>query len=343
MKDLRNHIKKCIKKQGVIKASELVARFKISRQAMHRYIKEMLSEGLLIKQGSSRATAHYLYNSPLAIKKYRSKNVSFRKRCLLKGLEEDSVFQKMEEQSGLFSSLAVKAKASLRYAFTEMLNNAIDHSGSKFADIVVNVNKRTASFDIRDNGVGMFANIMSKNELNNEMEAVQDILKGKNTTMPERHSGEGIFFTSKVAELFVMESHRKKVTINNRNNDVYVEDRRMLKGTSVHFEISVDSKTEVTNIFKAFTNESFTFDKSRINVRLFDSGEAYMSRSQAKRLLHSLENFKKVVLDFNGIDTIGQAFADEVFRVFKKLHPDIVIEPVNCGENVQFMIGHVNS
>ena len=31
-----------------------------------------------------------------------------------------------------------------------------------------------------------------------------------------------------------------------------------------------------------------------------------------------------------------------VFRVFKKLHPEITIEPVNCSENAQFMIDHVN-
>lgn len=343
MKDIRILIKKYVKKQGVVRASQLVSKFKISRQAMHRYIKEMVNEGSLIKQGTSRVTAHYLYNDPSVIKRYSSKNISFKKRCFLKGLEEDNVFQEMEAQSGLFVPLGVKAKMSLRYAFTEMLNNAIDHSGSKFVDVAVDVNKRTVSFDIKDHGIGIFANVMSKNGLGNEMEAIQDILKGKNTTMPERHSGEGIFFTSKVAELFVMESHRKKVTIDNRKKDIFVEDRRMLKGTNVHFEISVDSRTEVTAIFKAFTNENFSFDKSRINVKLFDPGEAYMSRSQAKRLLHSMENFKMVVLDFSGIDTIGQAFADEVFRVFKKSHPDIVIEPVNCGENVQFMIGHVNS
>ncbi|MBI2342618.1 MAG: STAS-like domain-containing protein, partial [Deltaproteobacteria bacterium] len=75
-------------------------------------------------------------------------------------------------------------------------------------------------------------------------------------------------------------------------------------------------------------------------VKLFDTGENYMSRSQAKRLLHSLENFKVLILDFSGVNTVGQAFADEIFRVFNKTHPDIKIEAINCNENIRFMIGH---
>ena len=128
--------------------------------------------------------------------------------------------------------------------------------------------------------------------------------------------------------------------INNKINDVFIEDRRLLKGTNVYFEVNIDSRAVLTDIFKAFTNESFSFDKSRISVKLFSNGDDYMSRSQAKRILHSLENFKMIVLDFREVKTIGQAFADEIFRVFKKLHPGIKIEAINCNENTQFMISH---
>jgi len=73
-------------------------------------------------------------------------------------------------------------------------------------------------------------------------------------------------------------------------------------------------------------------------VKLFRDRSAYISRSQAKRLLHALDRFKKIVLDFKGVSTVGQAFADEVFRVFAKAHPGIDIEPINATENVDFMI-----
>ena len=38
---------------------------------------------------------------------------------------------------------------------------------------------------------------------------------------------------------------------------------------------------------------------------------------------------------------VGQAFADEIFRVFKNKHPEISIDPVNMQEAVRFMIGRV--
>jgi hypothetical protein len=50
-----------------------------------------------------------------------------------------------------------------------------------------------------------------------------------------------------------------------------------------------------------------------------------------------------VVLDFKGVQTVGQAFADEVFRVWQKNHPAIRIEMRHAGENVQFMVRHVGS
>ena len=63
-----------------------------------------------------------------------------------------------------------------------------------------------------------------------------------------------------------------------------------------------------------------------------------MSRSQARRLILGLDKFKIIVLDFNKVKTIGQSFADEIFRVFQNNHPDITIETINCCKAVEFMI-----
>jgi hypothetical protein len=63
-----------------------------------------------------------------------------------------------------------------------------------------------------------------------------------------------------------------------------------------------------------------------------------ISRSQAKRLLTRFDRFKEIVLDFQNVDSIGQAFADEIFRVFKNEHPNINLHPVNANEEVMRMI-----
>jgi hypothetical protein len=71
--------------------------------------------------------------------------------------------------------------------------------------------------------------------------------------------------------------------------------------------------------------------------------EKLVSRSQAKRLLERVDRFKIVIFDFRGVDTIGQAFADEVFRVFKNQHPDMEIYPINANELVMQMITRVEA
>ena len=67
-------------------------------------------------------------------------------------------------------------------------------------------------------------------------------------------------------------------------------------------------------------------------------GEKLVSRSQAKRVAHRFERFKRVELDFSGIEEIGQAFADEMFRVFATAHPGIRITPINTSPVVAQMI-----
>ena len=63
-----------------------------------------------------------------------------------------------------------------------------------------------------------------------------------------------------------------------------------------------------------------------------------IARSQARRVLTRMDLFKSVVLDFDRVETIGQAFADEIFRVFAKRHPEIEILSINATPVVQGMI-----
>jgi hypothetical protein len=63
-----------------------------------------------------------------------------------------------------------------------------------------------------------------------------------------------------------------------------------------------------------------------------------VSRSQAKRLLARVDRFRTVVLDFAGVDAIGQAFADEVFRVHANQHPEATLVEVNATPPVMRMV-----
>lgn len=309
-----------------LKMSELVGKLGISRQAVFRHLQELRREGQVVQKGASKKNT--IYSLP--------DRASFEKSYGCVGLDEDAVYREIDP---LFPKGTENVRGIFRYAFTEMLNNAVDHSESAKVDVRVVLNRNDAFFSLTDRGIGVFENIRSKQRLASEMEALQDLLKGKLTTMPERHSGEGIFFTSKVADLFILESHRKKLIVDNRIPDVFVEDVAPLRGTRVSFLIALKSDRKLEDVFGEYTNEDHVFDKSRIVVKLFKDGEdEYISRSQAKRLLHGLEKFKTIVLDFAGVRTAGQGFADEAFRVFPSRHPHVRMQSVNANENVDFMI-----
>ncbi len=76
----------------------------------------------------------------------------------------------------------------------------------------------------------------------------------------------------------------------------------------------------------------------QFSVTLLSIGVRLISRSEAKRLLAGLNRFAQVVLDFTGVEEIGQGFADEVVRVWARAHPKVRLKPVNMSEAVAFMV-----
>jgi anti-sigma regulatory factor (Ser/Thr protein kinase) len=310
-----------------------------SRQYISKIINELVDEKKLIKSG---ATAKALYALP---DNAEALGVVAKLTLANKDLEEHRVIEKIERQIPFIFKLKENTRSIFDYAFSEMLNNAIEHSKSKSISIEVGKNRGTLSFKIRDFGIGVFRNVMSNRKLKNELEAIQDLLKGKTTTAPKAHSGEGIFFTSKTADVFILESYDYVLVVNNVVNDVFFSKSRgrTKKGTSVTFEIQLGSDKHLIDIFQKFQTdgENLAFDKTEIQIKLYTLGTVYISRSQARRVLTNLEKFKSIVFDFDKVPMIGQAFADEIFRVFKNKYPKSKIEAVNMSEAVEFMIKRV--
>ena len=152
-------------------------------------------------------------------------------------LAEHRVLDEIKQRSGIYVDLPKNVASIVDYAFTEMLNNAIEHSQSTVIEVVMARTGTDVRFDVVDRGIGIFDNIMEKKKLNNRMEAIQDLLKGKETTAPEGHSGEGIFFTSKIADSFIIRSSEKKLVFDNVADDIYIKDIKPTRGTKVFFLI----------------------------------------------------------------------------------------------------------
>ncbi len=329
------------RKKGRITTADLSEQFSVSRQYLNRLITGLVLTGELIKLG---ATRYAFYVSPEYAQKHQEIfPVRFSKTFKNEKLEEHRVLSQIEEAFPTLKNLPENVRSIFTYAFSEMLNNAIEHSKSVRIGVEVSIPDKTLSFIVQDSGIGVFRNVMKQRRLKSELEAIQDILKGKTSTMPKSHSGEGIFFTSKAGDVFMLDSFGYQLIVNNETPDVFVKTVKKIKrGTRVMFKISAASNRHLNQIFKKYTNlaegSDYGFDKTEIRVKLYTIGGVHISRSQARRVLAGLEKFKIVVFDFDKVPTVGQAFADEVFRVFHYKHPQIKLETENMAEGVRFMV-----
>jgi DNA-binding transcriptional ArsR family regulator len=313
-----------LSRQGRISAGELAREAKITRQAAHRHLAGFVKAGLLIAEGKGRGSR---YRASRAV----SPAPELRFQYPLKGLAEDVVWNDVRARIPRLAGLPDNVERILHYAITELVNNAIDHSDGSRVDLVFPSAGSDIVFEIMDDGVGVFDRLKAGLNLPDAFAAVQELSKGKTTTAPQKHTGEGIFFTSKAADFFELESGTVAWRVDNLRSDTSIASRPPREGTRVRFEVGPASARSLAKLFAEFS-------KTRIFVKLFEAGVRFVSRSEAKRVLRGLERFREVVLDFQGVLDVGQGFADEIFRVWPSLHPDVTLVPENMAAGVEFMI-----
>jgi anti-sigma regulatory factor (Ser/Thr protein kinase) len=226
------------------------------------------------------------------------------------------------------------------YGFTEILNNVIDHSDSNSVIIRVNQNESEANFEIEDDGVGIFSKLCTYFNFDNETHALIELVKGKLTVAPQAHSGEGLFFSSKMFDQFEIESGGLSVTF--KADDCLVKSIKPRKGTLIRMQIANNSTATSKEVFDKFCDtEEYTFYKTRFFVSLAALEGSLISRSQAKRVAARFESFSEVELNFSGVEGIGQAFADELIRVWPLNNPQTKLQLTNTSNAVLQMINHI--
>ncbi|MFH1286172.1 MAG: DUF4325 domain-containing protein [Candidatus Magasanikbacteria bacterium] len=307
----------------------LVAKnYKISRQRAHNHVNRQVKEGNLIKVGRTRATRYFLANG---------NEIEFSIK-IKPGLAEDQVWSKYVKPLLLKCSENIQRISA--YGFTEIYNNAIDHSEGTVIYSTIELKNNNLTITIMDNGLGIFKKIQEALHLESMRESILHLSKGKFTTDPSKHTGEGIFFTSRMFDRFSILSSNLYYSFQNQEWFLSSEKNESFgKGTSITMTISLESKKNSKEIFDQYADQEIGFWKTKVAVALSaDPNDPHVSRSQAKRLLIGLEKFKSVILDFKNVTEVGQAFVDEIFRVFQQEHPDIDIKYVNTNKNVEAMI-----
>jgi anti-sigma regulatory factor (Ser/Thr protein kinase)/biotin operon repressor len=307
-------------------ARRAAQQFGLSRQAVNKHLRELVDSGAVVAKGSTRA------------RRYELVKVEEHQAFPLAGLEEHSVWDEFVQP--YLSTLPDNVRSICQYGVTEMVNNAIDHSGGTKVGLVLEMDAVSVQIIVYDDGVGIFRKIKEAFHLERESEAILELSKGKLTTDPSRHSGEGIFFTSRVFDVYSIYSGNLFFNHVPDNDDWLLEHGHAIPGTAVAMRIDPVSSRTLSEVFDQFaTPDQYRFDITHVPVKLAQLGEdSLVSRSQAKRLVARFEKFSRVILNFAGVATIGQAFADEVFRVFRNAHPEVDLRWVNASDEVERMI-----
>jgi excisionase family DNA binding protein len=259
----------------------------------------------------------------------------FSRKYKILGLDEAEVWK--EHVKALDLNTQEPCADIVPYAFTEMLNNSIDHSLGSGVETSFSETNDNWTFDIQDDGIGIFAKVAMTYGLANNLDAIGELSKGKRTSAPDAHSGEGIFFTSKAVDYFEIQANQIIWQIDNVKHDFSVGKSRNNIGTYVKCTVARNTNKRLLDIFKEYTRDH-EFYASRPTIKLFETGLSFLSRSEARRLTNGLEKFSEIRLDFAKVESIGQGFADEIFRVWSNAHPEIRLIPINMIEPVSFMV-----
>lgn len=332
--DVRRFILEHVEKHPRDVAKVAATHFHITRQAVNKHLQRLVAEKSLAEAGHTRNRSYKL--CPLSEWTGRYK--------ISPELAEDVVWR--NDVVPALGQIPDNALGVWHYGFTEMFNNALDHSDGSKIHIHIRKNPVKMEMTIYDDGVGIFKKIQTAMNLLDERHAILELSKGKLTTDPRNHTGEGIFFTSRMFDSFdilsggVYYSHEF-----GKPEDWILEQDRFKSGTAVWMGLNNHTSRTPRKIFDQYSSgDDYGFNKTVVPVKLAQYGtDKLISRSQAKRLLARVEQFKIVMFDFEGVDTIGQAFADEIFRVFAQKHPEIELLAIKANSAVRRMIARARS
>jgi anti-sigma regulatory factor (Ser/Thr protein kinase)/biotin operon repressor len=329
-----------IDKEGVLTAlagnpqstTELARHFGVTRQAVLHHLSGLKKLGLARQTGRARAARwEQVFTETFFWTLSESDD---------DGIAEHEMWAQVKASfPAEISDLSGETRDALEYAVTEMLNNAIDHSSGTSVSLSVLFDDTNVEVVVTDDGVGAFHHVQEHFDLPSEMDAIAHIAKGQQTTLPERHTGQGLFFTSRVVDTFEVAAGAHAWQVDNLRNDTAIAPSIIQRGTRVILRTALRGTRSPKMVFDMYADPAdHKFDRANFRVSLIGSGTSFVSRSEAKRLAAGLESYEAVELDFANVATVGQGFVDELFRVWAAQHPDTTLSVTNASEEVAYMV-----
>ncbi len=309
----------------------LMARLGISRRSAANLLRKLVDRQWLLREGSLRRPQYRPGALRQVVQRYR-----------LAGLQED---QPWREDFAPCFDLRPNVRRLAEHAFTELLSNAIDHSGGQQVTVSMRQTALHLQLLVSDDGCGLFQRVAQAFDITDPQLAMFELSKGKLTSQPERHSGHGLYFTARLADIF--DIHTAQAAFQRRPwaSQRWQRARPAASaGTSVYLAIALDTPRTLHEVLQAHSasGQGLGFERTQVPLHLLADQGHLVSRAQARRVAQRLAAFQHADLDFSGLDEVGHGFADELFRVFGQAHPAVALHALHMSPRVQAMVASVD-
>jgi anti-sigma regulatory factor (Ser/Thr protein kinase) len=304
----------------------------VSRATAQKAIKRLIEMQWLVREGTIRKPTFKAGVLRQVVRRYT-----------LEGLEEDLPWRR---DFAPHFNLPPEVRRMTQHIFCELLNNAVDHSGGTAVTVSLRQTPAHVQVLVSDDGCGLFERINQAFALDDPTLAMLELSKGKLTSQPERHTGRGLFFTARLADVFDL--HANRVAFQRRDWDAGAwRPGRALQhtGTSVYAAIAIDTPRTLDGVMRshAVGEHSAGFDRTVVPLALMTSShDSLESRAQARRVAARLHQFQRAEVDFHGLSHVGHSFVDELFRV-QAQQPSVQLVPVNMSSSVAALVESVRN
>lgn len=333
-----------------LSAAAIARRLTVTRPVVVRHLNALIKEDRAVREGEGRRTR---YRAAGAVPVPPKLNLaSFVRRYPRVGLSETTVWHELVRLNPELANLSNASLELFRYAFTELLNNAVEHSAGTDVEVQFSQSGDVLSFEIIDNGVGLFSHLRQRLGLDSTDEAAKRLSQGKLPPMPDARTGSGkgvgIFFCAHAARRFEVESNGYRFLVDNQTGNAAAASAPPRAGTRVRFDGELSPRQTLSNLLGPPRPPGSPDPRrppapphpARVVVTL---GTRFISRTEAQKLLNRLARYQTVVLDFKEVREIGPGFADEVFRVWPHHHPGVTLQPINMSPGVSVVVDHARA
>jgi len=299
----------------------------VSRPTALRLLRQLEAAQWLQREGSGRNVVWRPGQLRQVVRRYD-----------LTGLQEDLPWRR---DFAPYFTLDDRLRRIAQHAFTELVNNAVDHSGGQAVTISMRQTATHLQLLVSDDGCGLFRQIADAFEIYDPELAMFELSKGKLTSQPSRHCGHGLYFTSRLADVFHIHANQSAFQYRDWAPGCWQATRPSAHaGTSIFFALALDTPRTLDEVLRAHSADlqGYGFERTRLPMRLLAGSQSLASRADARRVTARLDEFREAELDFSGIEEIGHAFADELFRVYGQAHPHVALRPVGMKHDVALMV-----